>query len=136
MQKIYVAGHRGMVGGAICRQLAARQAAGADIELITRTSGELDLTDQAAVRDFFAAERPEALKVVLDPEGAPLETFSDSSPGSVVLITGPEGGLSEEECATLARQGFVRWRLGPRILRAETAPLAALATLSARFGDF
>ena len=32
--------------------------------------------------------------------------------------------------------GFVRWRLGPRILRAETAPLAAVATLSARFGDF
>lgn len=86
--------------------------------------------------DSFGAERPEALKVVLDPDGAPLETFADPSPGSVVLITGPEGGLSEEECATLARQGFVRWRLGPRILRAETAPLAALATLSARFGDF
>lgn len=55
--KIFVAGHRGMVGGAILRQLQAR---GQD-ELITRTSAELDLTDQAAVRDFMQAERPDAV---------------------------------------------------------------------------
>ncbi|ATG38048.1 GDP-L-fucose synthetase Fcl (plasmid) [Phaeobacter piscinae] len=57
--KIYVAGHRGMVGGAILRRLQARQDAGADIQLITRTSAELDLTNQAAVQAFFAAERPD-----------------------------------------------------------------------------
>lgn len=59
MRKIYVAGHRGMVGGAILRQLAARQATGEKIELVTRTRAELDLTDQAAVRDFMRAERPD-----------------------------------------------------------------------------
>jgi GDP-L-fucose synthase len=55
--KIYVAGHRGMVGSAIVRQLLAagvRQEA-----LVTRTHAELDLTDQAAVRSFFASERPD-----------------------------------------------------------------------------
>ncbi len=57
--KIYVAGHRGMVGGAILRQLQARQAAGEAIELITRTSAELDLTDQGAVRGFMEEERPD-----------------------------------------------------------------------------
>lgn len=57
--RIYVAGHRGMVGGAILRQLQARQAAGEALELITRTSAELDLTDQAAVRRFFQAEKPD-----------------------------------------------------------------------------
>ena len=57
--KIYIAGHRGMVGGAILRQLQARKDAGADLTLITRTSAQLDLTDQAAVRDFFQAERPD-----------------------------------------------------------------------------
>ncbi|UWR98369.1 GDP-L-fucose synthase [Phaeobacter inhibens] len=57
--KIYVAGHRGMVGGAILRRLQARRAAGEDIQLITRTSAELDLTDQAMVQAFFAAERPD-----------------------------------------------------------------------------
>ena len=57
MARVYVAGHRGMVGGAILRRLEAR---GGDT-LITRTSAELDLTDQAAVRAFFAAEKPESV---------------------------------------------------------------------------
>ena len=52
--KIYIAGHRGMVGSAIRRNLAA---AGYD-NIVVRTSRELDLRDQAAVREFFAAERP------------------------------------------------------------------------------
>lgn len=60
-KKIYVAGHRGMVGGAILRKLASRQAAGEDLVLITRTSAELDLTDQAAVRAFMQAEKPDQI---------------------------------------------------------------------------
>lgn len=57
--KIYIAGHRGMVGGAILRRLRARAEAGENITLLTRTSGELDLTDQAAVGAFFDTERPD-----------------------------------------------------------------------------
>jgi len=53
--KIYVAGHRGLVGSALMRQLQAKGYQ----NLVTRTHAELDLTDQAAVRDFFAAEEPE-----------------------------------------------------------------------------
>ncbi len=53
--RIFVAGHRGLVGSAICRALAA---AGHDT-LITRTRAELDLCDGAAVERFFAAEKPE-----------------------------------------------------------------------------
>lgn len=48
-----------MVGGAICRQLEARRGAGEPIELITRTSADLDLTDQAQVAAFMQAERPD-----------------------------------------------------------------------------
>ena len=59
--KIYVAGHRGMVGSTILRQLEARQAKGEPIELVTRTHGELDLTDQEAVRGFLQDERPDAV---------------------------------------------------------------------------
>ena len=59
--KIYIAGHRGMVGGAIMRQLQARQNAGEALDLITRTSGELDLTNQVAVRDFMQAETPDVV---------------------------------------------------------------------------
>ncbi|MEL7802837.1 GDP-L-fucose synthase [Sulfitobacter pontiacus] len=61
MRKIYIAGHRGMVGGAILRQLQARQDAGEALELVTRTRAELDLTDQAAVRDFMRAEEPDVV---------------------------------------------------------------------------
>ena len=55
--KIYVAGHRGMVGSAIVRQLLA-QGHLAD-RIVTRTHAELDLTNQAAVHAFFATEKPE-----------------------------------------------------------------------------
>ena len=61
MRKIYIAGHRGMVGGAILRQLQARKDAGEALELVTRTHGELDLTDQAAVRDFMRSEAPDVV---------------------------------------------------------------------------
>lgn len=54
--RIYVAGHRGMVGGAILRRLQAQGA-----ETITRTHAELDLTDQRAVAAFMATERPDAV---------------------------------------------------------------------------
>lgn len=55
--KIYVAGHRGMVGSAVVRRL---QALGYG-NVVTRTSAELDLTDQGAVEAFFQAERPEVV---------------------------------------------------------------------------
>ena len=53
-EKIYVAGHRGMVGSAIVRELQCQGYA----QIITRTHDELDLTNQAAVRDFFIQEKP------------------------------------------------------------------------------
>jgi 16S rRNA (uracil1498-N3)-methyltransferase len=54
----------------------------------------------------------------------------------VVLAAGPEAGFSEEEETALRAAGFVAARLGPRVLRTETAALAALAALSALRGDF
>ncbi|MBD5370257.1 MAG: GDP-L-fucose synthase [Bacteroides sp.] len=53
--KIYVAGHKGMVGSAIVRELKRQ----GYTNIVTRTHAELDLTDQKAVEEFFAAERPE-----------------------------------------------------------------------------
>jgi GDP-L-fucose synthase len=59
--KIYVAGHRGMVGSAIVRHLLAQ---GQPAErIVTRTHAELDLTDQAGVRAFFAAEKPDQVYI-------------------------------------------------------------------------
>jgi nucleoside-diphosphate-sugar epimerase len=56
--KIYVAGHRGMVGSAICRKLAEAKP---DAQLISRSHDELDLTNQGDVRDFFASEAPDVV---------------------------------------------------------------------------
>jgi len=53
---VYVAGHRGMVGSAILRRLVAQ-----GVPTLTRTHSELDLTDQAAVRNFMQTEKPEAI---------------------------------------------------------------------------
>ena len=55
MKKIFVSGHNGMVGSAICRQLQQQP----DVEIITRTRAELDLCDQDAVLDFMRSERPD-----------------------------------------------------------------------------
>lgn len=55
-RRIFVAGHNGMVGSAICRALSR---SAIEHELITRSHRELDLLDTAAVRDFYAAERPD-----------------------------------------------------------------------------
>jgi GDP-L-fucose synthase len=55
MPKIYVAGHRGMVGSALVRALEQQ----GQRNIVTRTHAELDLTEQAAVRDFFANEKPD-----------------------------------------------------------------------------
>ena len=55
MKKIFVAGHKGMVGSAICRQLQKKS----DVEIITRTRDEVDFCDQQAVHDFMKSEKPD-----------------------------------------------------------------------------
>lgn len=74
--------------------------------------------------------------LLLDP-AAPQGLAQLGPPESAVtLLVGPEGGLSPKERNQAAAQGVRGVRLGPRILRAETAPLAAIAALQALWGDF
>jgi 16S rRNA (uracil1498-N3)-methyltransferase len=54
----------------------------------------------------------------------------------VTVAAGPEAGFAPEEQAALERAGFVKASLGPRVLRTETAALAALAAINALRGDF
>ena len=51
------------------------------------------------------------------------------------MLIGPEGGLTDEEQARAQAAGFLGVRLGPRVLRTETAAIAALALLQREFGD-
>lgn len=61
---------------------------------------------------------------------------SEDSVKQVSLLIGPEGGLSDNEILTATHHGFELLRIGPRILRTETAPIAALTLVQDRWGDF
>jgi 16S rRNA (uracil1498-N3)-methyltransferase len=59
-----------------------------------------------------------------------------AKPNSVALMIGPEGGLSADEIAQAEKSGFLPIALGPRVLRTETAPVAAMALCQWLWGDF
>ena len=63
------------------------------------------------------------------------ETQHEESPSSIALLIGPEGGLSPAEITQSEQAGYQSLKLGPRIMRTETAPLAAIAILQAQWGD-
>lgn len=76
----------------------------------------------------------EAPGLLLDPRGtAALTTLP--GPGRVTLLIGPEGGLEQHERELAHERGFVGVRMGPRILRTETAAAAAIAVMQALWGD-
>ena len=80
------------------------------------------------------AVNPQSMRLMLDPEGdASLRDLTAAC--EAILAVGPEGGFSDNEATLLQRMGFVRLRLGPRVLRTETAGLAAIAALQSHWGD-
>jgi 16S rRNA (uracil1498-N3)-methyltransferase len=97
--------------------------------------GRLDVPVIAAPVEFTASlEACTDSSVLLDPRGdSDLSQLEGS--GNIHLFIGPEGGFSEGELQSARKQGCVISTLGPRILRTETAPIAALAILQNRFGD-
>ncbi|TWC37793.1 16S rRNA m(3)U-1498 methyltransferase [Pseudomonas sp. SJZ079] len=74
------------------------------------------------------------LKLVLHPVAEPLA--SHARPQSLAFLIGPEGGLTDAEVDKAKAQGFHAARLGPRVLRTETAPVVALAVAQQLWGDF
>lgn len=76
-----------------------------------------------------------SVRLALLPEGDRSLRSLDFGPAGGLLVVGPEGGLGERDVAALRAAGFEGLVLGPRILRTETAGLAALAALQALHGD-
>jgi 16S rRNA (uracil1498-N3)-methyltransferase len=78
-----------------------------------------------------------ATGLVLQPD-APrsLVEIAGAAPGPIAVAVGPEGGFDADEFALVQRAGYHLARLGPRVLRTETAGLAALAALQSTVGDF
>ncbi len=84
----------------------------------------------------LAAPSPSEQRVLLSPRsGCGLRDLGRPA-GAIVLLAGPEGGLTPGEERTAGTAGFLPVRLGPRVLRTETAAVAALAAMQALWGDF
>lgn len=82
----------------------------------------------------WLAQIDSELKLVLHPVAEPLA--SHAKPQSLAFLIGPEGGLNEAEVEQAKAQGFHAARLGPRVLRTETAPVVALSIAQQLWGDF
>lgn len=76
------------------------------------------------------------LRLFLDPQATATLTQLTPQNNTVTLLTGPEGGFSSREREMAVAAGFIPVRLGARILRTETASLAALAAVQTLWGDF
>ena len=95
-----------------------------------------DVLPPRGLAEAAASLDADALKLTLDPVGEHrFDTLSPSADGGIVIGIGPEGGWSEKDRVILRTHGFSGLRLGPRVLRTETAGLAAIAALQAKFGD-
>jgi len=89
----------------------------------------------ATTLDTWLAARGEIPGLVLHTRDAVKLDDVGEAPRGVRVLIGPEGGLDDTEFASAISAGFRAWSLGPRVLRAETAPVAALAILQHRWGD-
>lgn len=99
------------------------------------------LPEVAPIREFVDWQREiaadaEPLKLLLDPEGEMALRDLPPPASPILLLAGPEGGFDASERKLARAAGFRGLRLGPRVLRTETAALAALAAMQAVWGDF
>lgn len=98
-----------------------------------------DIDPPLATDAALVAAQSSVVRLMLDPDVPFTLTERASSlraQESIALLIGPEGGLSDAERALAAHAGFEACRLGPRVLRTETAALAAISVLQAIAGDF
>lgn len=94
----------------------------------------LNLPDWLA--QLSARQPQDEARILLSPHAGVSLRELDPAHGRVILLAGPEGGLAHSEVLAAQARGFAPVRLGPRVLRTETAALAALAAIQALWGDF
>lgn len=99
-----------------------------------------EIRPELSLEAALSALEPERLLVFCDEEmeqASPVAALAAAKPGPLALLIGPEGGFDEaERRRVLARPNTLRISLGPRILRADTAAVAALALVQATLGDW
>jgi 16S rRNA (uracil1498-N3)-methyltransferase len=93
-----------------------------------------EITAPMALQKFLVSDLPDGLRLLLNPDGG-LRTRDLPPSNAATLLIGPEGGLSDAERTAARAAQFQGLSLGPRILRTETAALAALAIIQQQLGD-
>lgn len=107
------------------------------IQHAAEQSGRTRLTELhpiASIHEWL--DHQQGLKIFLDPHASASLAALGPRPSQVTLLTGPEGGFSDHERSRAEAAGFIPVRLGVRILRTETASLAALSAVQTLWGDF
>jgi len=85
----------------------------------------------------WLTESRNSYNIILEPQAAiNMKNLDIINYSEITILIGPEGGLSDIEVLLAQKNGFIPVRLGPRVLRTETAALVALSALQTRFGDF
>ena len=127
----FVLGGGGLLGAVEVGMLRALLERGVRPDMVLGTS-------VGALNGLMVASDPTpGLRFILDPHAEKGIADAGIEAGQrVTLLIGPEGGLSERDRLVLRAAGYQGLRLGPRILRTETAGLAALAAINALFGDW
>jgi 16S rRNA (uracil1498-N3)-methyltransferase len=94
-----------------------------------------ELRPPEPLRAWLARPTGAVLRLVLDADAGVELAAMPAPAGAVELLIGPEGGFDDDEVATARSAGFRPARLGPRVLRTETAGIVALAVLQSHWGD-
>ncbi len=96
------------------------------------------LNPPTKLNEWIASLQAGSKRLLLHPDGEPLSLDSlstDTTARSWVVASGPEGGFNDDEYGDFKTAGFRPYQFGPRILRAETAPIALLSALQFAAGD-
>lgn len=95
-----------------------------------------DVAPPVDLHDFLRqSNEARAVRILLSPAGTKRVNDLLTPDGGLMVLIGPEGGLAESEQRAALDAGFLAMRLGPRVLRTETAAVAALTLLQHQFGD-
>ncbi|MGQ7793835.1 16S rRNA (uracil(1498)-N(3))-methyltransferase [Faunimonas sp. B44] len=140
------------MGAGRLRPVLTRHTQVSRVNLERMRANAVEAAEQCGILSIPAVDAPVPLerslgdwesgrRLILCDEGAPVadpvEALRAVPPGPLAVLIGPEGGFSKEERTALLRQPFVTAvSLGPRILRADTAAVAALALVQAVLGDW
>lgn len=148
----YIAQKATEMGASVLRPVITRRTVAEKVKTSRLIANTIEAAEQCGILSVPEVRKPEKLAKILEtwdtarllifadeaaPSVSPLEILSAQGPRPLALLIGPEGGFEPEERAALLAKPFViPISLGPRVMRADTAAVAALALVNATLGDW